>query len=671
MKHIFTVIILLFTISTKAQIGIGTITPDASARLQVDANASTNAKGFLPPRVTATERAGVVSPATGLIVYQTDGTKGFYYYDGTAWNLLTIATSTVPYTGATKSVNLGAYDLTVNGITVGKGAGNVSSNTANGASALYSNTTGSLNTASGYRALYSNIIGDFNTASGYQALYSNTTGSQNTASGYWALYSNIIGDFNTASGHQALYLNTEGIKNTASGFEALSSNATGGSNTANGYQALMTNTTGSNNTAIGYSADVASGAMTNATAIGNGAIVDVSNTIQLGNTSVTNVKTSGTITAGDVTYPFAHGAANQVLSTTGSGTLTWTTPSTSVPYTGATLAVNLGAYDLTVNGLTLGKGAGNFNTVIGDQALFSNSIGYNNTASGYQALKFNTEGENNTASGYQALYNNTTGDYNTANGAIALFSNITGNSNIAIGYHALANNTTGNQNTASGYRALYSNTEGEKNIAIGYHALYSNITGVNNTASGFEALYFTTTGGSNTALGYGAGFFLTTGSNNILLGNNAQPSVATVSNEITLGNSSVTTLRSQATTITALSDRRDKTDIIPIVEGLAFLKQLNPVSFTWNTRDKAKVGIKSAGFIAQELLALQKQSNIGDNLDLVSENNPEKLEARYGNLLPVIVKAIQEESAEKDKEIKALKERLDALEKQITQMLKK
>jgi hypothetical protein len=170
-----------------------------------------------------------------------------------------------------------------------------------------------------------------------------------------------------------------------------------------------------------------------------------------------------------------------------------------------------------------------------------------------------------------------------------------------------------------------------------------------------------------------------------VIGYNAQTSTNSVSNEITLGNSGISTLRCNTQTITSLSDRRDKTDIIPIVEGLAFLKQLNPVSFTWNTRDKAKVGIKSAGFIAQELLALQKQSNIGDNLDLVSENNPEKLEARYGNLLPVIVKAIQEESAEKDKEvnalrldasekdkeIKALKERLDALEKQITQMLKK
>ena len=65
---------------------------------------------------------------------------------------------------------------------------------------------------------------------------------------------------------------------------------------------------------------------------------------------------------------------------------------------------------------------------------------------------------------------------------------------------------------------------------------------------------------------------------------------------------------------------------------------------------------------------MQKQSNIGDNLDLVSENNPEKLEARYGNLLPVIVKAIQEESAEKDQKIKELNERLAALEKQIKQI---
>ena len=130
------------------------------------------------------------------------------------------------------------------------------------------------------------------------------------------------------------------------------------------------------------------------------------------------------------------------------------------------------------------------------------------------------------------------------------------------------------------------------------------------------------TGANNTANGHNAGMNLTSGDNNIFLSYNAQPSNSTISNEITLGNSSITNLRAQVTSITALSDRRDKTNIVPIGEGLEFLKKLNPVSFTWNTRDKAKVGIKSAGFIAQELLELQKQSKIGDNLDLVSENNP-------------------------------------------------
>jgi hypothetical protein len=137
-------------------------------------------------------------------------------------------------------------------------------------------------------------------------------------------------------------------------------------------------------------------------------------------------------------------------------------------------------------------------------------------------------------------------------------------------------------------------------------------------------------------------------------------------------------LRSQVTSITSLSDRRDKAEITSISEGIDFVKKLNPVTFTWNTRDNAKVGIKSAGFIAQELLALQKGSSIGDNLDLVSEENPEKLEARYGNLLPVIVKAIQELSEQKDQEIKRLNEELnkvmarqEALEKLVIQLIEK
>jgi hypothetical protein len=116
--------------------------------------------------------------------------------------------------------------------------------------------------------------------------------------------------------------------------------------------------------------------------------------------------------------------------------------------------------------------------------------------------------------------------------------------------------------------------------------------------------------------------------------------------------------------LTGLSDRRDKTDITTISEGLDFLKQLKPVTFTWNTRDKAKVGIKSAGFIAQDLLALQKASLIGANLDLVSDENPDKLEARYNNLLPVMVKAIQEQQ----KQIEEQNNKIASQQKQIDEL---
>jgi hypothetical protein len=126
-------------------------------------------------------------------------------------------------------------DALINGLTVGRGGGNIPSSTANGAYALYSNTTGADNTANGYAALYFNTMGNYNTANGVQALYSNTTGAKNTANGHAALYSNTTGD----------------------------------KNIANGYQALYSNTTGSNNIAIGYSAQVPSGTASNQVRIGN------------------------------------------------------------------------------------------------------------------------------------------------------------------------------------------------------------------------------------------------------------------------------------------------------------------------------------------------------------------------------------------------------------------
>ncbi len=200
-------------------------------------------------------------------------------------------------TGAFNTAN-GSFALLDN--TTGNG------NTANGYAALYSNTTGAFNTANGSNALRHNTLGVQNTTSGYNSLYFNTTGSGNTASGNEALYENTIGNDNTANGNSALVSNTTGNSNTAVGNSALILSTTGNRNTAVGILALPENTIGQNNTAIGYNAGEAStqsnnctflGANTrgifliqNSTAVGNGANVNISNKVRIGNSSVTLIE---------------------------------------------------------------------------------------------------------------------------------------------------------------------------------------------------------------------------------------------------------------------------------------------------------------------------------------------------------------------------------------------
>jgi trimeric autotransporter adhesin len=178
-----------------------------------------------------------------------------------------------------------------------------SGNTASGVDALVSNTTGDANTASGYGALYQNN-GTANTASGYGALYSNTEGNNNTASGLDALFRNTRGDGNTASGYSALYHNN-GSASTASGLWALFQNIIGYDNTASGDLALYyttgdgntavgasageLNATGTYNTFIGCDANTNAGNYTNGTALGNGATLTASNSIVLGNGSISRI----------------------------------------------------------------------------------------------------------------------------------------------------------------------------------------------------------------------------------------------------------------------------------------------------------------------------------------------------------------------------------------------
>jgi uncharacterized protein (TIGR02145 family) len=75
----------LMRIQGNGTVAIGTTSPSPSAALDVNSNN----KGFLPPRMTKVQRDAVTSPATGLVIYQTDNTSGYYYYSGANWVGLT------------------------------------------------------------------------------------------------------------------------------------------------------------------------------------------------------------------------------------------------------------------------------------------------------------------------------------------------------------------------------------------------------------------------------------------------------------------------------------------------------------------------------------------------------------------------------------------------------
>ena len=161
--------------------------------------------------------------------------------------------SGITYNGTTFSTT---NDASINGLTVGKGAGSVSSNTAVGASALAANTSGNNNTALGNQAGQLNTTGSCNVMVGSVAGY-NASGGASVGVGYQALR-NDSGGNNVGVGYYALITNTSGSANTAIGRESLQANTTASNNTAVGYQAGYTNVTGQYCTFIGQSAGYAS-----------------------------------------------------------------------------------------------------------------------------------------------------------------------------------------------------------------------------------------------------------------------------------------------------------------------------------------------------------------------------------------------------------------------------
>lgn len=152
------------------------------------------------------------------------------------------------------------------------------------------NTSGSNNTFIGQQAGLHNTTGTDNTAIGGYASPSVVNGSSNVSVGAYAAF-NSIGDNNVSLGRAAAFANTTGSQNVVIGTTAANKNTTGSNNIFIGQNAGNSNVTGSHNTVVGDGADTAAN-LTNATAIGSGAVVTASNSLVLGNNSFVGIGTS-------------------------------------------------------------------------------------------------------------------------------------------------------------------------------------------------------------------------------------------------------------------------------------------------------------------------------------------------------------------------------------------
>ena len=390
-----------------------------------------------------------------------------------------------------------------------------------------------------------------------------------------------------------------------------------------------------------------------------------------GNFNVVVGDEAGTaITTGDNNVGLGYAALT--ATTTGTG-------NTGIGY--AALDANTTANDNTgVGANSLGVNTtGTRNTSVGSDSLDANTEGNDNTAVGKNSLSANTTAGSGTAVGKGALQTNTTGGDNTAVGRSALELNTTGANCTAVGRDALKANTTASNNTAVGDRCLDVNTTGAENTGVGKGALGSNTTGANNTVMGKNAGTAVTTGATNTLIGSVCHDNLTEGSLNTALGYNLAPSAVDVDSEIVIGSSitgagtntvrigtgggtATLSLDGSDTSWAAASDLRLKKDVANSTVGLSFLNDLRPVTFKWQhknevAQDLPQYDVNSSapifgegkahhGFIAQEVKAvIDNHSDVLDGNNIWHEDPDGTQQLSQGNLVPMLVKAVQELSA--------------------------
>lgn len=331
-----------------AQVGIGTISPNASSMLDIT---STNS-GLLIPRVVLTSASDVTtiaSPVTSLLVYNSGfAPNGYYYWNGAVWIQLGLAnagwaltgnsgtSSATNFLGTTDDVDISIKRFNVRAGFIGNPGGATATtlnvkNTSFGANTLLNPSGAYRNTAIGSNVMPANTSGFLNVSIGDQSMFSNLTGNTNTVIGVGALYSNSSGSENVALGRNSL-TTANASNNTGLGFATLRQNSSGANNVAIGHQAGY-NETGSNKLYI-----------ENSTAL-NGTDSSVNNALIYGEFDNRIVRTNGTVQIGNpattgYALPTIRGTVGQLLQTDGVGGTSWVDTPNNISIMRANLTSN-------------------------------------------------------------------------------------------------------------------------------------------------------------------------------------------------------------------------------------------------------------------------------------------------------------------------------------------
>jgi len=410
--------------------------------------------------------------------------------------------------------------------------------------------------------------------------------------------------------------------NLFAGTNAGNSLTTGQFNAFFGEDAGAVTTTGSSNAFFGYQAGVSN------TASGNtfvGSAAGQANTTGTGNTFLGNNAGVANTTTSENTF---------VGSDTGTGNLTGT--------------LN------TYVGFAAGQsGDGPGNTFVGHSAGINSASGFD-TFIGARAGVGNTSGAGNTFVGYNSGSSNTTGGLNTFVGREAAFANVDGINNTCVGNKAGNNNISGSDNVMIGNFAGSQNTAG-LNTFVGSSAGGGSITGIQNVFMGANTGANTFSSSGIVLIGYNAdassaiGNAVAIGLNAVVSANNTMVVGDNISGlNLIPGTNGVNDLGGASNqwkdvyatnNVIITSDKRMKNNIASLQYGLGEVLSLKPVVYTWKNDNSGEIKL---GLIAQEVNdIIPEVVNVGDDENAI-------LGIAYSELIPVLIKAIQEQQEEID-----------------------